>query len=233
MIIDKNAAFENHPETDAPIRAVIVDVTEPRQVDTKFGSKLKFAIVFESELEKEPGTRWVHWDHGYTPSIDDKATLRKNVEKMLGVPLPVPFDTESLIGLPVKIIIEHKHTDGKTYANITYYGADKSASALKPSGKFIRQRDKQKSDTGSSYSKAAGAPEEKEDWRQTKVHVGKFKGQQVEDLDLAALTALITHWLPGVTAVSASPSADDKRLIRALQEAKKLMEPAKEEELAF
>lgn len=228
MIIDKNTSFENHPETDGPIRAVIVDVTEPKTVDTKFGPKQKFAIVFETEMVNKDGQHWAHWDHGYTPSVDDRATLRKNVEKMLGGPLPEPFDTESLIGVPVKIIIEHKHTDGKEYANITYYGADKSASALKPSGKFIRQRDRQKSDTGSSYSKAEGAPEGKEDWRATKVHVGKFKGQQVEDLDMTAVTALITHWLPGVTAVSASPSADDRRLIRALQEVQNVMQATAE-----
>lgn len=224
MIIENNKTFDPHPATDEPIRAVIVDITEPKTVETKFGPKQKFAIVFETELKKEDGTHWVHWDHGYTPSMDEKSNLRKNLVKILGTSeIPVPFDTESLIGKPVRLIIEHKFHEGKTFANISYYGADKTGEPMRPSGKYVRQRDKDKTDTGSSYAKAAAAPEEKADWRQTKVHVGKFTGQHIEDLDGTAIEALITHWLPTVTAQGAKPTADDRRLITALTEARKIM----------
>lgn len=224
MIIEKKTNFEPHPETDVPVRAVIVDITEPKETDSKFGKKMKFAIVFETDVLKDDGTPWVHWDHGYTASMDEKSNLRKNLVKLLGTSnLPVPFDTESLIGKPVRIMIEHNVDDGKTYANVSFYGPEKTDNPLKPSGKYVRQRDRDKNDTGSTYAKAAEAPEEKAGWQQTKVHVGRFVGQQLEDLDGDAIQALITHWLPNATAEGAKPTADDRRLITALKEAEKVL----------
>jgi hypothetical protein len=227
MIIDKNSNFAPHPETDGPIRAVVVDITEPKEVQTAYGPKKKFAIVFQTELEKEPGQRWTHWDHGYTPSIDEKATLRKNATKILGgTELPVPFDTEMLIGKPVNLIIEHKHVEGKTYANITYYGAYKGNDPLKPDGKYVRQKDKDKNDAGSSYQKAESTPESKDDWQKTKVHVGNFKGQEVENLPVEAIEGLINRWMPTTQAEGYRITADDKRLITALNMAKAAMAAA-------
>jgi hypothetical protein len=49
-----------------------------------------------------------------------------------------------------------------------------------------------------------------------KVHVGKCKGLELRDLAAEQVRALVEHWLPGAKA-NAKPSADDKRLIAALE----------------
>jgi hypothetical protein len=48
-----------------------------------------------------------------------------------------------------------------------------------------------------------------------KVHVGKYKGIELRDLNLEAVQALCEKWLPTAKA-NAKPTADDKRLIAAL-----------------
>lgn len=237
MILETKKKFEPHPETGGPIRAVIVDITEPVARENKFQpgkTVLKFAIVYETDIKQHDGTSWTHWAHGYTPSLNEKATLRKDIIKITGQTPTEKFDTESLIGKPVKLIIEHKHDGDETYANITYLKQDTASDALKPSGKYIRQRDKKKDEnnTGSAYNRADGAQEEsKQPWQQTKVHVGRSKGQEVENLDTASLEALINYWIPntydGYKAKPADPpykvTADDKRLLFALGEAQKAM----------
>ena len=49
-----------------------------------------------------------------------------------------------------------------------------------------------------------------------KVHVGKCKGQALRDLTPEQLTAIVTNWLPAAKANS-KPTADDQRLIKALE----------------
>jgi hypothetical protein len=225
MILESKTKFAPHPETDGPIRAVVVDVTDPKKTVTKFGEKEKFAIVYETELKREDGSPWTHWAHGYTPSLNEKATLRKDIVKITGEAPGEKFDTESLIGKPVKLIIEHKTTDDETYANITYLKQDTGPDALKPSGKYIRQRDKKKDDannTGAAYNRT-DVPEQPKGWQQTKVHVGKFAGQELENLDESAIKALIQHWIPDTQVAGYRITADDKRLLAALDEVQKLL----------
>ena len=231
MILETKKKFEPHPETEGPIRAVIVDITEPVERENKFQpgkTVLKFAIVYETEIKQADGTPWTHWARGYTPSLNEKATLRKDIIKITGVAPGEKFDTESLIGKPVKLIIEHKHDGDETYANITYLKQDSAPDALKPSGKYVRQRDKKRDDatnTGAAYNKT-DAPEEPKGWQQTKVHVGKFKGQELENLDEDALNALIQHWIPSTQATGYKVTADDKRLLAALDEVQKMLASA-------
>jgi hypothetical protein len=51
----------------------------------------------------------------------------------------------------------------------------------------------------------------------TKIHIGKCKGLEVRDLSPEQVGALIEHWLPTAKA-NAKPTADDKRLIAALEQ---------------
>jgi len=55
-------------------------------------------------------------------------------------------------------------------------------------------------------------------WRKTKIHVGKHKGLTLGDLDRASVESLVDRWLPTATAAP-KKSADDKRLIAALEAA--------------
>jgi hypothetical protein len=49
-----------------------------------------------------------------------------------------------------------------------------------------------------------------------KVHVGKYKGIELRDLNVEAVQALAAKWLPAAAA-NPKPTADDKRLAAALE----------------
>jgi hypothetical protein len=245
--------FVPHPETNGVVRGVLVDVTPKKKVPDKFHpgeEKEIFRLVYETEVMDEAnGRRFCIWSRPYTPSLNEKANFRKDIKKILGRDLTEiereEYDTDSLIGKPVQLIIQHEEgTNGQTYAVISFLGPDKSGDPLTPSGKYVRVQDRESnaggggsSDTGSSYRKAPAATEDegRAGWQKTKVHVGKHAGIDLGDLDVEAVKALIDKWLP-LHQANAKPKADDKRLAAALVEVSALIghpadaEPAPVEE---
>jgi hypothetical protein len=97
---------------------------------------------------------------------------------------------------------------------------------LKASGKFTRRKDRQNGDPGESgqsgnagggYRRAQGPGEAGgADHSAVKVHVGKYAGIELRDLNPEAVQALVDKWLPAAKA-NAKPTADDKRLVAALE----------------
>lgn len=215
-IIKKQTDFEVHPVTPDLIQAVVVDVTEPKLRQSQWGDKLRFSIVLETALLRSDGKRWVHWIHGYTPSISEKSNFARDAKKILGVnDLGDEFDPDTLIGKPVKIIIEHKKEGDQTYANHTYLSADNGLDPLRPSGDYKRKSERE--ETGSEYNKIAQPESTADDWMSTKVHVGQFAGHLISELpSQEAVEKLLGIWWP---TVSSKPSADDKRLHSALVKA--------------
>ena len=67
---------------------------------------------------------------------------------------------------------------------------------------------------GGSYRRAQPA-EGGNDHASVKVHIGRCKGLELRDLSPEQVQALVTNWLPTAKA-NAKPTADDKRLIAAL-----------------
>ena len=120
------------------------------------------------------------------------------------------FDLEALIGHGVKMIIQHEHKDDKTYANISFMTPDKDK-ALKPSGKYIRVRDR---DTDAPAAQTE-AKAEATGWESVVVHVGKYKGKALGSVDEAGVAKLIEGWLPKAKADS---KAEDAALVAALTE---------------
>jgi hypothetical protein len=211
----RNSNFTPHPATDGPIKAVLVDVTELKKRMTAFGEKEEFRLVFETECEDEENDRrFCIWSRGYTPSLNEKAALRKDLKKMMGRDLTQleldEFDMESLIGHGVKLIIQHEHKDDKTYANISFITNDKDK-ALKPSGKYKRIRDR---DTDAPTEQTQ-AKAEASGWESVVVHVGKYKGKALGEVDEVGVASLIEKWLPKA---KADGKADDAALVAALTE---------------
>jgi len=211
----RNSNFSPHPETDGPIKAVLVDVTELKKRMTQYGEKDEFRLVFETECEDEENDRrFCIWSRGYTPSLNEKAALRKDLKKMMGRDLTQleldEFDMESLIGHGVKLIIQHEHKDDKTYANISFIAPDKDK-ALKPSGKYKRIRDR---DTDAPAERTE-AKTEASGWESVVVHVGKYKGKKLGEVDEVGVASLIDKWLPKA---KADGKADDAALVAALTE---------------
>lgn len=211
----RNSTFTPHPETDGPIKAVLVDVTELKKRMTQYGEKEEFRFVFETEAYDDENDRnFCIWSRGYTASLNEKAALRKDLKKLMGRDLTAAeldeFDLEALIGHGVKLIIQHEHKDDRTYANISFMAPDKDK-ALKPSGKYIRQRDR---DTAAPAAQTEEKAEES-GWETVTVHVGKYKGKQLGQVDEAGVAKLIEGWLPKAKAAGAS---EDAALIAALTE---------------
>jgi len=210
----RNSNFTPHPETDGPIKAVLVDVTELKKRMTQYGEKDEFRLVFETEVEDtENDRRFCIWSRGYTPSLNEKAALRKDLKKMMGRELTQmeldEFDLEGLIGHGVKLIIQHEHKDDKTYANISFIAPDKDK-ALKPSGKYIRVRDRDTEGTEQTEAKA-----DESGWESVVVHVGKYKGKKLGEVDEVGAGSLISNWLPKA---KAGGKAEDAALVAALTE---------------
>jgi hypothetical protein len=211
----RNSSFTPHPATDEPIKAVLVDITELKKRVTQYGEKEEFRLVFETECEDtENDRRFCIWSRGYTPSLNEKAALRKDLKKMMGRELTQleldEFDLEALIGHGVKMIIQHEHKDDKTYANISFMAPDKDK-ALKPSGKYIRQRDRD-ADTPAVQTEAKA---ETSGWESVVVHVGKYKGKALGEVDEVGVGSLIDKWLPKA---KADGKAEDAALVAALTE---------------
>lgn len=227
MKLTKNSkSFEPCPEFSG--QAVVTDVTPLKKIETAYGPKETFKIVFETPLLREDGTPYCVWSRGFTPSLHEKAALSQFLRKWFGRALTAAeeseFDTESLIGKTAEITVVHEEgRTGETYANIALIRPDKTGKTMTPSGKFIRAKDREAKGAGNDaeYRRTEQAPAtgESADWRRTKVHVGKHKGLDVGDLDRAAVTALIGHWLPEAKA-KVKPLADDRRMIAALEAAK-------------
>ena len=69
----KNSNFTPHPETDGPIKAVLVDVTELKKRMTVYGEKEEFRLVFETEAYDDENDRnFCIWSRGYTPSLNER-----------------------------------------------------------------------------------------------------------------------------------------------------------------
>ena len=219
----KQSNFTPHPETEGPIKAVLVDVTELKKRMTQYGEKDEFRLVFETEvMDEENDRRFCIWSRGYTPSLNEKAALRKDLKKLMGRDLTQAeldeFDLEALIGHGVKLIIQHEHKDDKTYANISFMAPDRDKATLKPSGKYIRIRDR---DTdGASGNSSSEAKAEEPGWESVPVHIGKYKGKLLGQVDEAGVATLIEKWLPKALADN---KPEDKALAAALTELSTLL----------
>ena len=223
-----NNDFEPCPEFTG--KAVCVDVTPLRKQQSQYGERNVFKLVFETDTEKEDGSPFCVWSPNFTPTLNEKASLRKFLRGWFGRDLSAAeledFDTETLIGKPAQLVVVHEHKDGKVYANIAACTPDKSGEPLKPSGKFTRTKDRQQPDGSNQssvngnqaggYRRAQQPAEAGSEHASVKIHVGKCKGLELRDLSADQVQALVANWLPGAKA-NAKPLADDKRLIAALE----------------
>lgn len=232
---EKKTTFEPCPEYTGP--AVCVDVTPLKKVNTQYGEREVFRLVFEIDEEREDGSRWCVWSQGFTPSLHEKAGLRKFLRGWFGRDLTEGerelFDTESLIGKPAFLVIVHNTKDDQVFANIASCTPHKSGHPMSPSGRYVRVQDREKNGAGdgggkdASYKRTeaprqaarhadAEEPTQPGSFLTTKVHVGRHRGCELRELSEESVEKLVEHWLPTAKA-NAKPTADDRRLIAALE----------------
>jgi hypothetical protein len=237
MKINSNSGkFQPCPEYTGS--AVCVDVTPLKTVQTQYGPKDKFRVVYEIGMTKEDGTPWCVWSAPFTPSYHENSALRPFLRKWRGADLSPDelksFDTEDLIGRPAHITVIHEHSNGEIYANIALIQPDKSATPLKPSGKFVRMKDRPPKGAlagQGDYRRVEQPAVDSADLGATKIHVGRYQGVELRELAPEQVGALIEHWLPTAKA-NPSPKADDRRLIAAL-EAWQVAQPQVNDDVPF
>jgi hypothetical protein len=221
--------FEAHPEYDG--QAVCVDVTPLKKTQSAYGERETFRVVFETSELRQDGKPFLLFSRSFTPSLHEKAALRAFLKQWFGRDLTTAeqneFDTESLIGRPARVSVIHSDYNGTTYANIGLIRADKSGEPLKPSGKYVRQKDRQNNDE--KFRQASNSGEASSDWRRVKVHVGRHAGIDLGELDRESVEALASKWLPTALEME-KPLKADRELIAALQQAKQALSSEGEED---
>lgn len=249
------ADFAPHPITNGPVRGVIVDVTpavpETRDYGNGEVTRDMFRVVFETEMRDADGKPCRVWSKKFSLSLakgKKVSGLVEFLEKLLGRTLDpkegftcdqeydpnYPNDV-IILGKPVRLLVEHSKANdatGKpqTYANVTWFGphTPEFGEPYKAEPGYVRKKDKQAAgENGSSYQKApaAAAGAELPEFLTVKVHVGRFAGMTLGELPDDAVNNLNLHWRKEVTAKE-KQTADDKRLLAALDEAVKLKAPA-------
>ena len=221
LLTEKNNSFEAHPA--GHYRAVLVDATPLKVVESKFGKKEVFRLVFETENVREDGRRSCMWSKNLTPSLHEKSSLRKTLKQIIGRDLTADerkgFELENLIGVPVNLMVGHEESNGTVYANILAITPDAGANPLKPSGDYIRVQDRVDKGGGAPVKTSfalqapAGPEVQQPEWKSVVVHVGINKGKPLGDLTEAQLQALHDKWLPGI---GENPSPEDQALKTAL-----------------
>jgi hypothetical protein len=236
-----NSTFEPCPEFTG--KAVCVDVTPLRKQQSQFGERDVFKVVFEVDRAKDDGGHYCVWSRNFTPSLNEKANFRRFLRGWFGRDLTASelagFDTESLIGKPAHVVVVHEHREGQVYANIAACTPDKSGAPLKPVGKYVRVKDRENAQgtdpadgtngSNGTYRRAQGAEAAGDDHSAVKIHVGRCKGLELRELAPEQIQALVENWLPAATS-NPKPTADDKRLIAALQWWKANQQPQAEED---
>lgn len=148
MILSEKQKTKFEPCPEYTGRGVCVDVTPLKTVETAFGVKDKFRIVFEVDMTREDGSLWCVWSTGFNATLHEKGALRKFLKQWLGRDLTdqerVEFETDSLVGKSAFLVVSHNQgEDGTIYANIAACTPLKGLEPLKPSGKYIRVKDRQ------------------------------------------------------------------------------------------
>lgn len=150
MVVQEQAkSFDPCPEYTGA--GVCVDITPTKEVQTDYGPKEKFRIVFETLETREDGSRYCVWSSGFTATLGEKSGLRKFLKLWLGRDLTPAersgFDLETLLGRPANLVVVHDHKDDQTYANIAACTPWKGE-AIEPSGTFVRAKDREQKADG-------------------------------------------------------------------------------------
>lgn len=222
-------AFEAHPESDCD--AVCVDVTPLKKTPSAYGERETFKLVFETSELRQDGRPYLVWSRSFTPSLHEKSALRAFLKQWFGRDLTAAemsgFDTDTLIGRTARLSVVHSDYNGSVFANIGLIRPDKSASPLRPSGKYVRVQDRAAGD--GQFRRAESGPADASDWRRVKVHVGRHAGLDLGDLDRDSVEALLVRWLPDAQA-NPKPLKADRELIAALQAAAAVLGQQQEED---
>jgi len=125
--------FVLHPE-GGPFAAVLAKVRLHEGVTTRFGTKDRVQLLFQTEVRLADHTDKVHDDRPMTISMFTNNSLNKRSRLLEIVGTQVPpaeldrllaergeFDLESLVGSQWQLMVSHEEREGQVYANVSAF----------------------------------------------------------------------------------------------------------------
>lgn len=97
--------------------AVLADLIDLGEVDTTYGKKDRVRFIWLVQQCDTEGKQ-IAVAYSYTKSLHEKASLRKVIKIMLGRDPEDSFDLETLLGMNIRLVIEHQARDERTFATI-------------------------------------------------------------------------------------------------------------------
>jgi hypothetical protein len=115
--IIKDKVFEQLTEGLHNVTITKIDDLGPQE--TQFGTKDRIRVIFTASDQKDKENKPVDVRMTFTKSLHSKSGLVKQLLSPLGISVGNEFDADDLVGTKCQVVIQHKESDGKTYANVT------------------------------------------------------------------------------------------------------------------
>lgn len=143
--------------TPAPVgahQAVCVDVIDKGIVEVTYAGKTKkqhkVSLCWQIDELRDDGKRFLVYKR-YTLSLNEKATLRKDLESWRGKAFTrdeeMGFDVESVIGANCLLSVQHNHVADKTYANVVAVMPIAKGMTKIAATEYVREQDRQETGT--------------------------------------------------------------------------------------
>lgn len=117
MAVIKDKVYENLSEGLHNVTITKVDDLGPQE--TNFGTKDRIRVIFTAADQKDKEGKPVDARMTFTKSLHSKSGFVKQLLSPLGISAGTEFDTDELVGTKCQVVIQHKESDGKVYANVT------------------------------------------------------------------------------------------------------------------
>lgn len=114
-LVIKDKVYENL--TEGLHNVTITKVEDVGLQETQYGAKDRARIFFTASDQKAKDGSAVDAVMTVTKSLHSKSVLGKLLAS-LGIPAGAQFDLNDVIGVKCQVVIQHKESEGKTYANI-------------------------------------------------------------------------------------------------------------------
>lgn len=125
--IIKDKVFEQL--TEGLHNVTITKVEDLGPQETQFGTKDRIRVIFTASDQKDKENKPVDVRMTFTKSLHPKSGLVKSLLSPLGISVGSEFDADDLVGTKCQVVIQHKESEGKTYANVT------AVLRIRPAGK--------------------------------------------------------------------------------------------------
>jgi hypothetical protein len=141
-LIVRNVKKTYENVTEGLHRAVLADVVDVGEVETKFGPKHRVRLVW---LTDELGKDGKHLAiiRTFNKSLHEKSLLRKAIKQITGKDPGDEFDLQDLIGTNAKLNVEWTESEGLTYAHVTaILKLQKGDERLEIPATWVRRKDR-------------------------------------------------------------------------------------------